>query len=76
MTERPTHPEPRPGEYRHYKGGLYTVVGVARHSETEEELVVYVCRKDGSLWVRPRKMFLETVVIDGTPRPRFARVAE
>lgn len=62
----------RPGRYRHYKGNEYTVIGVARHSETEEELVVY--RKeydDYGLWVRPREMFEETVVVDGHSVPRF-----
>ncbi len=61
-----------PGRYRHYKGNEYSVIGVARHSETEEELVVY--RKeygDHSLWVRPKAMFLETVEVNGEMRPRF-----
>lgn len=61
-----------PGRYRHYKGKDYLVLGVARHSETEEELVVY--RQDygdKSLWVRPLGMFLETVQIDGQVIPRF-----
>lgn len=60
------------GRYRHYKGNEYTVIGVARHSETEEELVVY--RKeygDRSLWVRPKTMFLETVDVYGQMVPRF-----
>lgn len=60
------------GRYRHYKGNDYTVLGVARHSETEEELVVY--RKeygDRSLWVRPQAMFLETVECEGRRVPRF-----
>ena len=68
---------PRPGRYRHYKGNDYMVVGVARHSETEEELVVY--RKlygDGSLWVRPLAMFLEDVTVDGRTMPRFSRQGE
>jgi hypothetical protein len=70
MTDSP--PEPRPGRYRHYKGGLYRVIGVARHSETDEELVVYQpLYGAGGLWVRPRAMFLETVTVDGQPRPRF-----
>lgn len=62
----------RNGRYRHYKGKEYTVIGVARHSETEEELVVY--RKeydDHGLWVRPAGMFLETVVVAGRSVPRF-----
>ena len=62
----------RTGRYRHHKGNEYTVIGVARHSETEEELVVY--RKeydDRGLWVRPRAMFEETVIVDGRSVPRF-----
>ncbi len=66
---------PLPGRYRHYKGNEYLVLDVARHSETEEELVVYrQLYGDHSLWVRPRAMFLETVVIDGRAVPRFAFV--
>lgn len=64
-----------PGRYRHYKGNDYTVVGVARHSETLEELVVYRQEYgDRGLWVRPAAMFAETVVVDGTPVPRFQLV--
>lgn len=62
----------RPGRYRHYKGNYYEVIDVARHSETEEEMVVY--RKlygDGSLWVRPLEMFVENVLVDGLAVPRF-----
>ncbi|MGE3409109.1 MAG: DUF1653 domain-containing protein [Pirellulales bacterium] len=60
------------GRYRHYKGGEYTVLGVARHSETEEELVVYRPEYgEGGLWVRPKAMFLETVEVDGQTVPRF-----
>ena len=62
-----------PGRYRHYKGNEYIVLGVARHSETEEEMVVY--RKlygDGSMWVRPLAMFLEYVVVNGHQEPRFS----
>jgi hypothetical protein len=62
----------RPGRYRHYKGNDYLVVGVARHSETEEELVVY--RQDygdSSLWVRPLAMFQEEVEINGRRVARF-----
>ncbi|MDD2271004.1 MAG: DUF1653 domain-containing protein [Desulfuromonadaceae bacterium] len=61
-----------PGRYRHYKGNFYEVVDIARHSETEEEMVVY--RKlydDGSLWVRPLGMFLENVLVEGALVPRF-----
>lgn len=64
-----------PGRYRHYKGKEYVVLAVARHSETEEELVVYrLDYGDKSWWVRPRTMFEETVEINGQPVPRFQYV--
>jgi hypothetical protein len=66
----------RPGRYRHYKGYQYEVLGVARHSETEEEYVVYrAWYGDGGLWIRPTAMFLETVIVDGHPCPRFQFLA-
>jgi hypothetical protein len=68
--------EPRPGRYQHYKGNFYRVIGIARHSETEEELVVYEALYNNTLWVRPRAMFLETVTIDCRQIPRFAYVAD
>jgi len=62
----------RPGRYRHFKGGEYRVTGVARHSETGDELVVYQpLYGDPRLWVRPLDMFLESVAVEGEPRPRF-----
>ena len=62
-----------PGPYRHYKGGRYEVIGVARHSETEEEYVVYrALSASGGLWIRPKTMFLETVTVDGVEQLRFA----
>ena len=62
----------QPGLYRHYKGGLYSVLGVARHSETEESLVVYQPQYgERSLWVRPLEMFTEQVMLEGKPVPRF-----
>lgn len=62
-----------PGRYRHFKGGLYEVVGVARHSETDERLVVYrPLYGDGGLWVRPVAMFNEAVTHDGREVPRFS----
>lgn len=66
---------PRPGRYRHFKGGEYEVIGVARHSESGEPLVVYrPLYGDSGLWVRPLAMFLETVERDGTRVPRFSPV--
>ncbi|BDI22236.1 DUF1653 domain-containing protein [Herbiconiux sp. L3-i23] len=64
-----------PGLYQHYKGGRYEVLHNARHSETEEQLVVYrALYGAGGVWVRPTAMFAETVEIDGVPVPRFRRV--
>ncbi|MFT4767044.1 MAG: hypothetical protein ACI8RN_000168 [Glaciecola sp.] len=63
----------RPGRYRHYKGADYEVIGVARHSETEEHLALYrPLYGDRGLWVRPLAMFQENVVVDGKSLPRFA----
>lgn len=71
-----TSTEPRPGRYRHYKGKEYRVLGLARHSETEEELVVYQLLYDNySWWVRPRGMFLEHVDVEGQRVPRFRFIA-
>ena len=65
------------GRYRHYKGNEYEVIGEARHSETEEPYVVYrALYGEGGLWIRPRAMFLETVVVDGRPQPRFRRLMD
>lgn len=62
----------QPGRYRHYKGKEYTVLGVALHSETQEELVVYRQEYgEHGLLVRPKQMILETVDIDGQAVPRF-----
>ena len=67
--------EIKPGRYQHYKGPYYEVLGVARHSETEEQLVVYrTLYGDFGLWVRPLAMFCEQVVVDGRSVPRFAYV--
>ncbi len=61
------------GRYRHYKGGEYEVIGVARHSETQEPLVVYRPLYNASgLWVRPHAMFLEPGEFEGRWQPRFS----
>lgn len=60
------------GTYKHYKGQLYQVVGVARHSETLEDMVVYrALYGDFELWVRPLTMFLEDVEVRGQRMRRF-----
>jgi hypothetical protein len=64
------------GRYRHYKGGEYEVVGVARHSETHEPLVVYRPLYNATgWWVRPHAMFFESVELDGQRVPRFQPLA-
>lgn len=63
------------GRYRHYKGGEYEVLGVVRHSESLEPMVLYRPLYNASgLWVRPYAMFLETIEWDGRRRPRFERM--
>lgn len=72
----PLPAEPRPGRYRHYKGNEYRVIGLARHSETREVLVVYeALYGERGTWVRPAAMFVETVEVAGRRVPRFAFVA-
>ena len=69
--------EIKPGRYRHFKGKEYEVLGVARHSETQEELVVYrALYGDFSLWVRPVSMWNETVERDGKTFRRFTYIGE
>ena len=71
----PALPDTPLGRYRHYKGGEYEVIGVARHSETNAPLVVYrPLYNTSGWWVRPHAMFFETVEIDGVTQPRFAPV--
>lgn len=65
------------GLYRHYKGGEYEVLGVARHSETQEPLVVYRPLYNASgWWLRPHEMFFEAVEVDGRLRPRFEKLPD
>ena len=67
----------KPGRYCHFKGKEYEVLGVARHSETEEELVVYrALYGDFGLWVRPVSMWTETVERDGKTFRRFTYIGE
>jgi len=74
--------ETKLGKYQHYKGNFYKVLGVARHSETLEELVVYQALYNSeefgknALWVRPKKMFLENVAINGKKIPRFKYIGK
>lgn len=73
----PPLPVLTPGRYRHYKGGLYAVIDVVRHSETLEPLVLYrALYGDGGLWVRPAAMFVGSVSVDGRCQPRFAPCAD
>ena len=67
----------RPGKYRHFKGMEYEVLFTAKHSETEEELVVYrALYGDFGYWVRPASMWMETVESDGKVVPRFSYIGE
>ena len=66
----------RPGRYRHFKGGEYEVLGTARHSETEQELVVYKPVDSEQWWVRPLAMFTETVEHEGRRVPRFEWIGD
>lgn len=61
--------------YRHFKGNEYEIVAVGRHSETEEELVVYrALYGEGAVWIRPLAMFEDTVERDGSVMPRFVKI--
>jgi hypothetical protein len=64
------------GKYRHYKGGEYEIIGVVRHSETLEPMVLYKpLYNDSGLWVRPFAMFVEHIEVNGKRQPRFALVS-
>lgn len=76
MTDLAALPATPLGRYRHYKGGEYEVLAVARHSETDAALVVYrPLLGDTGWWVRPHAMFFGSVTIDGRVQPRFAAIA-
>ena len=69
--------EIKPGRYRHFKGNEYEVIGLARHSETQEEMVVYrALYGDFGLWVRPARMWNETVERDGKTFRRFTSIGQ
>lgn len=71
----PPLPAFAPGRFRHYKGGEYEAIGVARHSETLEPVVVYrPLYNDSGWWVRPFEMFTGSLEVDGVLRPRFERI--
>ena len=75
MSDLPPLPDIALGRYRHYKGGEYEVIGVARHSESLEPMVVYrPLYNDTGLWVRPHAMFIGQIEIDGVLRRRFEPV--
>ena len=67
------------GKYRHFKGNEYNVIAVAKHSETLEDMVVYEALYDNKvskIWVRPLKMFLETIENDGKTFKRFEYIGD
>lgn len=65
----------QPGRYRHYKGNEYEVIGIARHSETEEEYVVYrALYGERGLWIRPAAIFEEEIEVNGKRVRRFQRL--
>jgi len=70
------------GKYQHYKGKFYEVIDIVRHSETLEELVLYKAlygHEDfgkNTLWVRPKSMFFETIIVNGKSVPRFKYIPD
>jgi hypothetical protein len=76
MDTLPALPATPAGRYRHYKGGEYEIIGVARHSETLEPMVIYrPLYGEGALWVRPHAMFFGTLWVAGVERRRFEPLA-
>ena len=65
------------GKYRHYKGNEYEVLGTGKHTETDEEMVIYkALYAPYKTWLRPYAMFFETVTVDGKEVPRFTKLAK
>jgi hypothetical protein len=72
-----TKPKLQPGLYRHFKGGQYQVIDLARHSETEEWMVVYrPLYGERALWVRPLDLFTDSKLVDGHKVPRFQHIGD
>lgn len=78
MSDLPPLPqEPKPGLYRHYKGNEYRVLGLARHSENLEPVVIYqALYGERGIWVRPARMWSEIVQVRGQSVVRFARIGD
>lgn len=75
-SDLPALPFIQPGRYRHYKGGEYEVIGVVRHSESLEPMVLYrALYGDSGAWVRPFAMFAELVEHEGSSQARFSLIA-
>ena len=75
MSDLPPIPPIEPGRYRHHKGGDYEVLGVVRHSESLEPMVLYrPLYNNTGLWVRPFSMFVEEIEVSGKRQRRFERV--
>ncbi|WP_438479927.1 DUF1653 domain-containing protein [Oleiharenicola lentus] len=73
----PLPAEPKPGLYRHYKGPHYRVICLARHSETQEVVVVYdALYGEHGRWIRPQAMFIEAIEFEGKRVPRFERIGD
>lgn len=66
----------QPGIYEHFKGGRYRVLGIARHSESQDEFVVYESLEQGGMWIRPLGMFMENVEREGKTVKRFEKYEE
>lgn len=64
------------GYYKHFKGNIYEVIGIGKHSETLEELVIYKSTKDKSIWVRPLSMWNETIERDNKTYKRFEYIGK